>query len=117
MSNETTNNFWKAFNNWVPEPPKPVFYRLYHNDDGTPICYSMEDLPGKYIELTLEEYRLSPPNVCVVNGHLKVITPASVVTKLHPTTKGIPCHPNDVCIVVTDAVPHTNWNTQTNETD
>lgn len=117
MSNDTTNNFWEAFNNWNIESPKPVFYRLYHNDDGTPVCYSMEDLPGKYIELTLEEYRLSPPNVRVVDGRLQVITPASTVTKLHPTLTGTPCHPDDVCIVVSKNKPHTNWNTQTNETN
>ena len=117
MSNETTNNFWEAFNAWIPEPPKTVFYRLYHTNDGTPICYSMEDLPGKYIELTLEEYRLSPPNVRVVNGRLAVVTPTSTVTKLHPSVEGTPCHPNDVCIVVDTSEPHTNWSTQTNETN
>jgi hypothetical protein len=115
MSNETTNNFWQAFNTWELETPKPVFYRLYYNDDGTPICYSMEDLPGKYIELTLEEYSLSPPNVRVVNGRLQVVTPASTVTKLHPSVDGTPCHPGDVCIVVDTAQPHTNWSTQINE--
>lgn len=117
MSNETTDNFWTAWHDWTPEPPAPVFYRLYYNDDGTPICYSMQDLPGKYIELDLEQYRLSPPNVRVVDGRLKVINPATAVTKLHPNITGTTCHPGDVCIVVDPAEPHVKWNTQTNDTD
>ena len=108
----TEEEFWAAL---APVESKPVFYRLYYNEDGSPICYSMEELPHNYIELTLEEYRLSPPNVRVVNGKLVVIKPANLVKQLAPSNKGTPCHPNDICIVVNELQPHTKWSIKTNE--
>ena len=56
--NETTENFWAA---WVlpQEPPKPAFYRLYHNEQGYLLFYSMEDVPGNYIEI--DQAKLAGP--------------------------------------------------------
>ena len=45
----TPEEFWSILHD-APEP-EPVFYRVYYSDDGTVICYSMEDLPGKYINI------------------------------------------------------------------
>lgn len=100
--------FWAIMS--APAVTKPVFYRLYHNDDGSPICYSMEELPHNYIELTPEEFHLSPPNVRVINGKMVVIKPASYVKKLTPGNEGIACDPRDVCIVVNQDQTHINWN-------
>lgn len=111
----TEDDFWAVMS--TPVVAKPVFYRLYHNDDGTPICYSMEELPHNYIELTLEQYRLSPPNVRVVNGQMVVVKPSSYVRKLIPSKTGTPCDPRDVCIVVEESKPHIKWNVKHNETD
>lgn len=109
----TEAEFWAAL---APVDPRPIFYRLYHHDDGTPICYSMEELPHNYIELTAEQYHQSPPNVRVVDGQMVVVKPANIVKQLVPGSEGIPCHPNDICIVVNEAEPHTKWSIKTNET-
>jgi hypothetical protein len=77
----------------------------------------MEDLPHNYIELTLEEYRLSPPNVRVVNSKLVIIKPSSIVKKLVPGLEGIACDPRDICVVVNKEHPHTKWSIKTNETN
>ena len=114
MSSELSEQeFWGALA--AMSDPVPVFYRLYYNNDGTLICYSMEDLPGNYIDIDQETYIRSPGNIKVVAGKLIEISPASMVTKLHPGPVGTPCCPGDVCIVVAESAPHIKWSKQTNE--
>ena len=113
--NETTKNFLEAWHSHVWADPKPVFYRLYHNDNGTPVCYTMEDLPGTYIEIDQATYAQSSPNVRVVNGKITMIKQLVMVTKLQPSKSGTPCNPHDVCVVVTSDQPHTYWNIKTHE--
>lgn len=114
MSEVTPEEFWAILH--APVETKPIFYRLYYNNDGTPICYSMEDLPGNYIELTLEEYHRSSADVCVVDGLLKEIKLVGLVKKLVPSDHGICCDPRDIC-VVTDSQPSTKWSIKTYETN
>lgn len=117
MTNQTTENFLTVMATFKWPEPKPVSYRLYYNDDGSPKCYAMEDLPGKYIEVDSETYALRPWNVRVENQKLKIVPLAILVKRLKPTNDvGITCHPQDVCIVVKHDQPHTNWNIITNET-
>lgn len=111
MNNE---EFWAILH--APVESKPIFYRLYYCDDGTPICFSMEDLPHNYIEVDQAMYSRAPVNVRVVNGQLKEIKPASLVKKLVPRDHGVACDPRDIC-VVTDAEPNIKWSLKTNETD
>ena len=114
--NENEANLLKAFSEFVWPEPKPIFYRLYYRDDGTPICYSMEDLPGNYIDVDPETYARGPGNVHVVNGKLKEFRPGITVTKLKPGgPTGTPCSLNDVAIVVAATQPHVKWNLETNE--
>ena len=60
-------NFWNTI-----EWPKidPVFYRLYYDDAGLPLFYSQEDLPGKYIDITPEQFALQNMAVRVVDEKL-----------------------------------------------
>jgi hypothetical protein len=113
--NETTENFWAAWA--IPlEPPSPIFYRLYYDDDGYLLFYSMEDVPGNYIEIDQKTYAESSPRVRVVNGELKHIK-TNVVTKLVPSTKGQACHPTDVC-VISNSEQKQYWDLKaTDETD
>ena len=116
MTNPTTENFLQAWSEFQwPEPVLPS-YRLYYNDDGTPKCYSMELMSDKYIEVDAETFAQRPWNVRVVNGKLIFIEPTITVEKLYPHADlGIPCHPQDVCVVVSDCLPHITWKKITNE--
>lgn len=109
----TPEEFWKILHD-VPEP-KPIFYRAYYNDQGWVETYTMEDLPGNYIEVDQPTYVISP-YARVVNGKLQVVKPASTVTKLVPGDTGVSCHVHDVCVVV-DHEPNTKWSLRTNETN
>jgi hypothetical protein len=109
MSDMTEEEFWAILHS-APEP-KPVFYRLYHNDNGSPIIYSMEDLPGNYIEVDPTTYTLAPFNVEVVDGKLQYIKPTVFVKKLKPNQPdGAASHPQDVCVIVDLDQPHVKWN-------
>jgi hypothetical protein len=74
--------FWAILKD-IPEP-KQIFYRLYYNADGSPIIYSMEHLPGNYIEVDQPTYVLAPFNVRVIDGKLVYIKPVVTVKKLQP---------------------------------
>ena len=114
MSEITSAEFWAILH--APVEVKPIFYRLYYNDDGTLVCYSMENLPHNYIEVDAETYHLSPSNIRIVNEKIVVINPASYVKKLAPGATGTPCDPRDICVVVDESHPHTKWSLKTNET-
>ena len=100
--------FWKILQS-MPNPT-PLFYKLYYNDDGSPIIYSMEELPGNYIEVDQETYVLAPFNVRVVDDKLVYIKPVITIKKLQPTgPNGTACDPRDVCVVVDPTQPYTKW--------
>jgi hypothetical protein len=113
MSELTKQEFWSILQ--ATSEFKPVFYRLYYNDNGTPIIYSMEELLGNYIEVDQQTYVLTPFNVRVVDGKLVYIKPIVTVKKLQPSDQGTPCDPSDVCIVVAEDQPNQKWTIATNE--
>jgi hypothetical protein len=116
MSQEITDNFWAAFSDWNPDPPAPVEYRVYHNEEGVPLFYTMEQLPGNYITVDRETYLQAPTHARVMDGMLKV-TRVQQIQKLTPGDTGTACDPRDVCVVVDPAHPHVKWNIKHNETD
>lgn len=95
----TEQEFWDILHN-VPKP-KPVFFRLYYDESGLPICYTMEDRPGNYIEVDADTYARSPFNVRVNNNKLIEIA-TSRSQKLVPGNTGTQCHRHDVAVVVTE---------------
>jgi hypothetical protein len=114
MSEITTDEFWAILHSVLD--PAPIFYRLYYSDDGAPIIYSMEDIPGNYIDVDPEVYALAPFNVRVVNKKLIYVKPNTTVNKLQPSADtGTTCDPLDVCIVVVDTQPHVKWKLVNNE--
>lgn len=102
----TNDEFWAILH--APIAEHPIFFRAYYDETGLVKSYTMEDIPGNYIEVTSETFHLAPP-ARVVNGKLVVINPTSLVTKLYPGDQGTPCDPGDVCIVVDKSHPHTKW--------
>lgn len=112
MTSSTTDNFWQAWSEPWPSAP-PVFYRLYYNDSGAPIVYSMEDLPGQWIEVDQKTYLLGSHHVKVVDNKIIYQTPSWQGKKLQPDLdQGTCCHPNDVCVIVDSGQPHIKWNYQ-----
>ncbi len=113
MSNEMTEaEFWAAL---APvTQPQPVSYRLYHDDLGQPLFYSMEDVPGNYIEIDRDTYLNPPTRVRVVDGKIKSVSDYQS-QKLVPADKGACCTPSDVCVVVDHTQPHTAWKMKTYE--
>ena len=105
------DEFW-AILHAMPEP-QPVLWRLYHNELGEPITYSMEHMPGTYIEVDPETYARAPMNVRVQEGRL--IELKSTVRRLAPSDTGTPCHPDNVAIVVDKTEPHQHWSMRTHE--
>tara|TARA_R110000868_G_scaffold158879_3_gene387239 strand:- start:1276 stop:1611 length:336 start_codon:yes stop_codon:yes gene_type:complete len=99
----------------MPEP-KPVFWRLYYDADGKPVQYSMEDLPGTYIDVDPTTYALGNINVRVCDGILVEVF-FQVTNKLVPGNSGSPCHPDNVAVIVAKDQPHTKWSKKTYESN
>jgi hypothetical protein len=109
-SNDTTDNFWAAWAAWDRTAPPPVFYRLYYDDSGMPIVYSMEDLPGNYIEIDHAVYARQSYHVRIVDQQLVAVESRTATAKLIPdSSRGTACSPGDVSIVVADQQPHIKW--------
>lgn len=87
---------------------QPQIWRLYHDDHGLPLFYSQEDLPGKYVAVTPEQYVAKNFRVRVVNGNLQEYQ-RRAVRKLIPGQYGTPCHPGDISLVVDTKVSHRRW--------
>lgn len=116
MTNETTENFLKVMATFEWPTITTPSYRLYYNEDGSPKCYSMEEMPDKYIEVNAQIFCLQPQNVKVVDGKLTFIEPLINVQKLSPNEQsGVSCHIKDVCVIVSENQPHIKWKKQINE--
>jgi hypothetical protein len=113
MNEQEFLDFWQAI-----EWPKvqPVYFRLYYDDLGLPLFYSHEDQPGKYIDLTPEQFALRDLQVRVIDGILRP-RQKPVPPKLVPGDAGTPCDPDDVAVVVNDQQEHQRWKLKQYEQD
>lgn len=104
----TPEEFWSILHD-APEP-RPTFFRLYYDDNGMPIAYSMDDMPGNYIEVDADTFARGKGDVRVINGQLTVIDRQNHMTKLRPNHEhGTACHPQDVNVVVPESTQHVKW--------
>ena len=97
----TEEEFLKFWNSYQWTDPKPVHYRLYYDGAGMPLFYSHEDLPGKYVDVTPEQFALQDRLIQVVDGKI-VRRRTARMSKLVPATSGSLCHTQDVTVVVVD---------------
>jgi hypothetical protein len=97
----------------LPEP-NPVFYRLYHDEQGNPLFYSMADEPGTYIEIDRATYVKNSMRVKVVDSQLIEVT-WKVTNKIVPNDEGVHCDPRDVAVIVDFSKPNTKWSKKTYE--
>jgi hypothetical protein len=109
MNKISAEDFWKVLQDPLSPTPE-IFYRLYYRDNGSPVTYTMEDLPGNYIEVDRDTYVIGSYRVRVIDQKLVHLPPQNLITKLRPNTvTGTACDPRDVCVVVSEDVPHTKW--------
>jgi hypothetical protein len=99
-------------NHKLLEVKPPAEFRLYYDEHGTPLFYSMEALPGRYIIVSKTVYAEGRYNLRVINEQI-VHPHESLYRKLVPGTTGTACAPTDVMIV--DPLSNTKWNLKTYE--
>lgn len=118
VSQATTDNFLQVMQTFAWPEPEPVQYRLYHDDQGLPLFYTMETCPGTYINVDQTTYILGSYDVRVQDGKLILLQPKTQVSRLLPhVDSGTPCHSKDVCVIVATDQPHQKWKKQTNDSD
>lgn len=103
------DSFLEAWRNLDLKEPPPVVHRLYYDDQGRPIKYSTEDLPGNYIVVDPTTYVVAAMDILIQNGQIIKVQPKKMTTKLVPWESGTPCSLDDVCVVVDESVPHRRW--------
>lgn len=109
----TSEEFFAVLEN----APRPIVQmrRLYHNDQGRVLFYTMEDLPGTWIEVDSETYAQARTDVRVRDGRVIPLPKIPTVSKLRPGLTGTYCDPRDICIVVDHNQPHVRWSPVTSE--
>lgn len=112
---DNIKDFWEEVSKLLVDTRHAVFYRLYYDDQGTALFYSMEDVPGNYIEIDVETFRANETNIKVRNGKIVKINPAHT-SKLVPNDQGTACHANDVAVVVTTK-ENCKWNLKNYDSD
>lgn len=100
-------NLQQALSECKPPEILPLMYRLYHDSDGLPLRYSMQEEPGDWIEITCEQYHRASSKVRVRAGRLELLD-SPIVGKLRPGSSGVLCHTRDVCVII-DHAPGTYW--------
>lgn len=89
--------------------PKIQQHRLYYDEKGQPLFYTMEDLSGDWIEVTALDYVLARHDIKIKDGKIIELPKTFHINKLRPAPEGIACHPQDICIVVGMDHPYQTW--------
>ena len=108
MSEMTEEEFLAIWQNSGTAPITELEYRLYYDENGFPLFYSMENLPGMYILVDKEIFFDNPKHIRVIDDKI-VEAQICWTKKLVPGPTGQSCDPSDVCVIVDATQPHTNW--------
>lgn len=95
----------------IIKPLNTVYYRLYYDDQDSPLFFSQEDLPGNYIDITREVYINPPKHFKLIDKKIVVLDSAEI-KKLKAGSTGTPCHPTDITVVVDQGRPNIKWSLQ-----
>lgn len=118
MSQESTDNLLEVLRNFAWPEPLPVSYRLYYDENGAPVVYTMEELEGNWIEIDQPTYIKASWRVKVVQGKLIHLPPLDQVDKLVPDDRrGVVCHPKDVCVVLGPGQNGQRWRMKSDAND
>lgn len=118
MNNDVEEDFWAAFGDWQTglEPSTEPVRRLYHDEQGQPLFYSADDLPGTYLDVDVRTFMEASMQVRVQEGKLIKLDRYRHVNKLVPDPEsGTCCDPADVSVVVAATEPHQRWRLQLGE--
>jgi hypothetical protein len=108
MSEMTEEEFWAIWQAGATTPAPELEYRLYYDENGFPLFYSTDDIPGMFIKIDQETFLNGPKHIKVIDGKI-VEAEITWLKKIIPSSQGTSCHPQDVCVVVDSDQPHTNW--------
>jgi hypothetical protein len=84
-------------------------YRLYYSDDESPLHYSMEDLPGKFIFVDQNVYQCGRYDVKIVNGKLKSLNEFSIFKYVKVDSESnttVMTDPTDITLIVDSLSDH-----------
>ena len=107
--------FWQAVaqHDWEIRDV-PLEFRIYHDEHGDIVCYSMEDLAGHYIvtdQHTFNQFRM---DLKVRDGKLIKITHSASWHLVHCDSAEYACHARDVTVLVPhDHADKTHWKVET----
>ena len=94
MSDEKTieelifEHLQKVLRDQQERPKKELEFRVYYDDAGNVVTYSTEDLPGKYIVITREQYNMARHDAKIKDGKLIYVHLLSSVIKIAKTENG-----------------------------
>lgn len=112
-SSDTTKPNWLLGLEMVQVPAPPTLeFRLYHDEQGQPLFYSMEDLPGRYICIDADTFAQGRYDLRVVDGQIRRAQ-QSRPGKIKPSLEGVACHATNAMIV--DPTSSSYWKLQNYE--
>ena len=113
MTEEEFFSIWQSQTQQIHKTPE---YRLYHDENGFPLFFSTEELPGNYIVVDQDIFFGGARNIRVLDGKLKIYQTV-FGKKLIPTDQGQACDARNVCVIVPEDQPHIKWNLKHQETE
>lgn len=109
------DSFWQAAAEFISDKVE-VEYRLYYDEQGMPLYYTCDQLPGNFVAVSAEVYAQGRYDCKVVNGEIKY--PAQIkYAKLIPSTKGTACYIKDVSIISPTETDAQHWKLRVYEKD
>lgn len=110
---QTIDELWSLVDQTAAKLPS---YRLYHDDQGYVLYYSMDDLPGKWIAITAEQFACADSHVKVVDGKTVPLNRVQF-KKLVLSDHGTNCSMFSVAVVIPDSDSGQKWCLKTYEAD